>query len=315
MLLDNKLTKGKVTFKDNGVTKIGRSWYNLSKSRLVAGPTVAKNSKGWWYIDKTGKVDFGYNGFAKNKNGWWYCKGGKVQFKTNSVIKGKVDGQNAWWHVVKGKVTFDNTVAKNSKGWWHIQKGKVNFNSNTVAKNSKGWWCIRNGKVDFSYNGFASNKNGVWYIRNGKVDFAASAKLKHTHKWKAHKATKQVWVPKVVTVVDQPEHYEEYTLYRMYWYNTGKWEETRDPSRFNAWSKDRVGGQLSPNSIYMANKPEDCPLFTGYDESGNPSYTNDHAIISELYDTIPAVTHKEDQGYYKKQSYTDYYYCSCGARK
>ena len=172
-----KITNGKVTFRDNGVIKIGRSWYNLSRSRLVTGPTVEKNSNGWWYIDNTGKVDFGYNGFARNRNGWWYIRNGKVQFNTNSVLKGTVDGTNAWWHVVGGKVTFDTTVAKNSNGWWYIKNGKVDFTANTVAKNSNGWWVIRNGKVDFSYNGLATNEHGVWYIRNGKVDFAASESL------------------------------------------------------------------------------------------------------------------------------------------
>ena len=175
-----KITNGKVTFRDNGVIKIGRSWYNLSRSRLVTGPTVEKNSNGWWYIDNTGKVDFGYNGFARNRNGWWYIRNGKVQFNTNSVLKGTVDGTNAWWYVVGGKVTFSNTVAKNSKGWWHIQKGKVNFNSNTVAKNSKGWWVIRNGKVNFRYNGFAENSNGWWYCRGGKVQFNTNSVLKGT---------------------------------------------------------------------------------------------------------------------------------------
>lgn len=169
-----KLTRGKVTFKENGVIKFGKYWYNLSRGRLVTGPTVAKNKNGWWYIDRTGKVDFGYNGFAKNSNGWWYCKGGKVQFGTNSVVKGAVNGTNGWWHVVKGKVAFDTTVAKNSNGWWYIEKGKVNFNADTVAKNSNGWWMIQNGKVNFKFTGIASNSNGLWYINNGKVDFSAN---------------------------------------------------------------------------------------------------------------------------------------------
>ena len=143
------------------------------------------------------------------------------------------------------------------------------------------------------------------------VSSGGTSKTSHTHVWLDHTAKK--WTENIVTVVDQPERYEEYTLYRMYWYNTGSWEETRDPSRFRVWQSDRDGGPLSPNSITMAKRPEDCPLFTGYDDLGHATYTGDHAIISGLYDKIPAVTHEEDQGYY--ETYVDYQYCRCGARK
>lgn len=133
----------------------------------------------------------------------------------------------------------------------------------------------------------------------------------HQHAWKEH--TAQRWVSNIVTVVDQEERYEKYSLYRMYWYNTGTWEETRDPARFQAWERDREGGPLSPNSITMARRPEDCPLFLRYNELGQPQYQGDHSIISGLYDVIPAVTHEEDRGYY--ETYVDYYYCDCGAKK
>ncbi|MFR3530190.1 MAG: hypothetical protein ACLTTZ_06705 [Lachnospiraceae bacterium] len=50
-------------------------------------------------------MNFGYNGFAKNSKGWWYCKGGEVQFGTNGVFSGTVDGVDGQWRVVDGKVT------------------------------------------------------------------------------------------------------------------------------------------------------------------------------------------------------------------
>lgn len=138
-----------------------------------------------------------------------------------------------------------------------------------------------------------------------------SSQTAHQHVWKEHTAEK--WVEDIVTVVDQPERYEEYNLYRMYWYDKGTWEETRDPSRFNEWERDRTGGPFSPNSINMVKNPEDCPLFTGYNELRQPTYTGDHAIIKGLYDIIPAVTHEEDRSHY--ETYVDYYYCDCGAKK
>ena len=131
----------------------------------------------------------------------------------------------------------------------------------------------------------------------------------HQHTWKAHNAQKLV--SKIVTVVGQPEKTEKYSIYKMYWYNTGKWEETRDPQRFNEWYKSKNGGLYTLYNPYA--KPEDNPLFIGYDKNGNPQYTNDHTIIGPYYDVTPAVTHEEDHGHY--ETYVDYYYCDCGARK
>lgn len=130
----------------------------------------------------------------------------------------------------------------------------------------------------------------------------------HEHNWIAH--TDQRWVPQIVTVVDEPERYEPYTIYKMYWYNTGTWEETRDVDRFIEWGHDSEGGAFYP--AYHIEKNEDNPLFLGYNELGQPSFTGDHVLWTD-YDLIPAVTHEEDQGYY--EIYVDYYYCECGATK
>ena len=115
----------------------------------------------------------------------------------------------------------------------------------------------------------------------------------------------------IVTVVDRPEKTEKYSIYRMYWYNTGKWEETRDPERFDEWYKSKNGGLYTLYNPYA--KPEDDPLFIGYDKNGHPQYTNNHTIRGPYYDVTPAVTHEEDHGHY--ETYVDYYYCDCGARK
>ena len=62
-------------------------------------------------------------------------------------------------------------------------------------------------------------------VRNGSSGGAASqAKPKHTHVWKKH--TAQKWVPNIITVVDKPEQTVKYSVYKMYWYTTGTWEET-----------------------------------------------------------------------------------------
>ena len=129
----------------------------------------------------------------------------------------------------------------------------------------------------------------------------------HEHNWIAR--TNQRWVSQIVTVVDEPERYEEYGIFRIYWYNTGTWEETRDPDRFTEWAHSEYGS-LYP--FYHIDKNEDNPLFLGYNELGQPSFTGDHVLWTG-YDFIPAVTHEEDQGYY--ETYVEYYYCDCGATK
>ena len=136
-----------------------------------------------------------------------------------------------------------------------------------------------------------------------------SANNSHTHVWKEH--TAQKWVSNIVTVVDQPEQNIKYSIYRMYWYTTGTWEETRDAERFNTWYHSEEGGLYPLYHPYK--EPEDNPLFIEYDKNGNPTYINDHVIAGPYYETIPAVTHEEDHGHY--ETYVDYYYCDCGATK
>lgn len=110
--------------------------------------------------------------------------------------------------------------------------------------------------------------------------------------------TEQVWVPNIVTVVDQAERTETYSLYRMYWYNTNQWEETEDSAKFDEWGASDDGGFYP--LVHPFDKPEDNPLFTGYNsETGMPEYTSDHVIIDGLTRTIPAITHTEDQGHFE----------------
>ncbi len=153
----------------------------------------------------------------------------------------------------------------------------------------------------------SANKNSNSYESSSPNSGTPNAS--HTHVWKEHTAKK--WVSDIVTVVDEPEQVVKYSIYRMYWYTTDEWEETRDPDRFDVWYKSQEGGLYPLYHPYK--KPEDNPLFLGYDKNGNPTYRGDHAIIGPYYETIPAVTHEEDHGHY--ETYVDYYYCSCGAKK
>lgn len=108
-----------------------------------------------------------------------------------------------------------------------------------------------------------------------------------------------VWV----TVEDEPARSEKVTEYRMYYWDTKTWETSEDPNVFNAWQREKI--EWMRTYRYENNMPPE--LFQGYDENGNPVYTNDHTILT-YYKTIPAVTHEEEQ--------VDYQYCSiCGQRR
>ena len=75
-------------------------------------------------------------------------KNGKVQFDTNSVIKGAVNGES---------------------GWWYVDGGRVELDYNGIGINGNGVWLIENGKVDFSFTG-QKTFNGVTYnFTNGRT--------------------------------------------------------------------------------------------------------------------------------------------------
>ena len=194
------------------------------------------------------------------------------------------------------------------------EKVQVNNTANTPASSSKpltentsggNVWNSDSGNDNTNVSSGTKSENN-----NNESSVHTTA---HTHSWKEHTAKR--WVSSTITVEDEPAQYSErYTLYKMYWYNTDTWEETRDPSRFDAWMEDMEGGPLSPISLAKCENPEADPLFLGYDEYGHPSFTNDHAIFPEHYDLIvPAVTHEEYDGYY--ETYVYYYYCDCGEKK
>ena len=94
--------KGKITFEKTDVIKDSKTgiWYNVIKSKVTPGITVAKNVNGWWYIDKNGKVDFNFNGLAKNQYGTWVIEKGKVNFNYNG--KYTYNGKN--YNIKNGKV-------------------------------------------------------------------------------------------------------------------------------------------------------------------------------------------------------------------
>lgn len=113
----------------------------------------------------------------------------------------------------------------------------------------------------------------------------SSEEAVHQHTWKEH----QVWVPNIVTVVDEPEKVVDGAqLYTKQ--ENGTWISNGEIYWFeNGFTKDDLKEIISEkikNEGYIGN------------------YVNKQKVV-------PAVTHEEDHGSYQ----TNYYYCDCGAKK
>lgn len=192
----------------------------------------------------------------------------------------------------EGKISADNNIFENS-----MAENNVNGDSNKSSSSSAASGQSTSG---ITSNG-GTNKNTADNTTGNDVNNSA-----HVHKWIDHTAKR--WVPKKVTVVDEPEKTQKVTVYKLYWWDSKKWTETKDSAVFDDWYKKKFEWMVEYR--YPDNMPPE--LYIGEDENGNPQYTNDHSIIT-YYETVPAVTHEEDQGYY--QTYVDYQYCECGARR
>lgn len=73
----------------------------------------------------------------------------------------------------------------------------------------------------------------------------------HQHQWKDHMA--QRWVSNIVTVVDEPEKTQKVTLYRMYWWDSKQWTETKDSTVFEEWSKKKMIGCVNMVILCLRN--------------------------------------------------------------
>lgn len=107
----------------------------------------------------------------------------------------------------------------------------------------------------------------------------------HSHSWKDHTATKQVWVSNIVTVPD----YETQQVFSHYLYVfSADGYSTTDISAVKAHSVELAKQGLSTNY------------------SNVPQYTEQ---------TVQIGSHTEDHGHYETQTYVDYQYCDCGATR
>ncbi|MDE7062848.1 MAG: hypothetical protein K2O73_06355 [Lachnospiraceae bacterium] len=121
---------------------------------------------------------------------------------------------------------------------------------------------------------------------NNSAQTTGNSTTAHTHVWKEHTATKQEWVPSVVTVPDYAtQQVDVGTIIRC---NCG--------AEFDA--NDYNGFRSHMTAHLLAGEPDNYATVPVYEEQ-----------------TVQIGSHTEDQGHYEDVSYVDYYYCDCGATK
>ena len=133
-----------------------------------------------------------------------------------------------------------------------------------------------------------ANSNGNGSSASGGSSSGSSSQPSapaHTHSWKDHTATKQVWVPNIVTVPD----YETQQVFSHYLYVFSA----------DGYSTTDINA-VKAHSVELAKQG----LSTNY--SNVPQYTEQ---------TVQVGSHTEDHGHYETQTYVDYQYCDCGATR
>lgn len=114
----------------------------------------------------------------------------------------------------------------------------------------------------------------------------SSSQPAHQHSWKDHTATKQVWVPNIVTVTDYTD--QQVAVGNTYIFAYDGFSTT-DINTAKAHAKE----------LLKAGLPDNYRTETVYETQ-----------------RVPVGSHEEDHGHYETQSYTDYQYCTgCGATK
>lgn len=155
-------------------------------------------------------------------------------------------------------------------------------NGNTSDKGNAG----NNGNSGSNAGNSGSNGNGSGTSSkpSGGSSSQPSAPA-HSHSWKDHTATKQVWIPNIVTVPD----YETQQVFSHYLYVFSA----------DGYSTTDINA-VKTHSVELAKQG----LSTNY--SNVPQYTEQ---------TVQVGSHTEDHGHYETQTYVDYQYCDCGATR
>lgn len=143
-------------------------------------------------------------------------------------------------------------------------------------------------------NGNASSNsgNGGSSSNGGNSSASKPSAPSHTHSWKDHTATKQVWVSNIVPVCENQQ------------VQVG----TKKVSEGFFWHCNC--GAVIP-------KGQDADHAFNHIANNEPDngYVKEHFHEEPVYETKRVQVGTRDDGHYETQTYVDYKYCDCGATK
>ena len=117
----------------------------------------------------------------------------------------------------------------------------------------------------------------------------------HTHTWKDHTATRQVWVSNMVTVPDY---------------------ETQTIQGAQLYTQHSDGQWYSDGAVYWFENGFTINDLAAIirDKMVNEGYIGNYVNRTKT-EQVQVGSHQEDQGWYETETYVDYQYCDCGERK
>ena len=142
----------------------------------------------------------------------------------------------------------------------------------------------------------------------GSAHTPQSSASSHSHVWKDHIATKQVWVPNMVTVDD----YETQTISGAQFYTFSGYNELGQPT----YTSDGPTYWFENGFTMDDLKEIIVEGLRNADETGcyNGVYYGNYVNRTKT-ENIKVGSHQEDHGSYQTETYVDYQYCDCGARR
>lgn len=183
-----------------------KGWYYIEKGVFKNTTTVTNNKHGWFYV-KSGKVDFGYTGFAKNSNGWWLIEKGAVTFKKTGFVDGTIDGKKNTYYVIGSKATGTLVNAPYVNKWVEFHQSSKGANTLDVynaqtgnGANMQVHYRPDASKANNAQKFYISPTNNKYYViytgtENCKkaLDISNGKSKGNVIQYNAHKGTNQQW--------------------------------------------------------------------------------------------------------------------------
>ncbi|MBS5115118.1 MAG: hypothetical protein KHY88_05400 [Erysipelotrichaceae bacterium] len=143
-------------------------------------------------------------------------------------------------------------------------------------------------------NGNASSNGGDGGSSNHGGNGSANkpSAPSHTHSWKDHTATKQVWVSKIVPVYENQQ------------VQVG----TKKVSEGFFW-------HCNCGAVIPKGQDADHAFNHIANDEPDNGYVKEHFREEPVYETKKVQVGTRDDGHYETQTYVDYKYCDCGAKK